>query len=359
MADISSVMSALTACRTGYMGSHLYNCQSCDRRLIGLDHCGNRHCPTCGYERRDEWRESMIDWSLDCDYFHVVFTLPHMLNPLIYVNNKLMYQILCRTATQLLSSICNKQFDCEPGMVLILHTWGQRMNLHVHVHIIVTAGGLSSDKTKWINIEASHPTMQNDALADQFRTRFLRRLKRLVRSNKLIWPTADLLPTNHEALGLESFEQMVECVDPALTKTPLSPGKSRRVLTTTEKALFDKLGSKQWIANCQPTPPEYDGPERIINYLSGYVQGIVISDARIIDYDGQFVTIRYKDYKAGDVKTFKLERGEFVRRFAMHIQPRGSKRLRYAGIFTAGGREGLFGALQETDCRSSAQIGSN
>ncbi len=100
---------------------------------------------------------------------------------------------------------------------------------------------------------------------------------------------------------------MVECVDPALTKTPLSPGKSRRVLTTTEKALFDKLGSKQWIANCQPTPPEYDGPERIINYLSGYVQGIVISDARIIDYDGQFVTIRYKDYKAGDVKTFKLE----------------------------------------------------
>jgi hypothetical protein len=202
----------------------------------------------------------------------------------------------------------------------------------------MTAGGLSSDKTKWINISQSHPAMQNDALADQFRTRFLRRLKSLVRSNQLIWPTADLLPTNHEALGLDSFEQMVEFVDPAFTKTPLSPGKSRRVLTTTEKALFDKLGSKQWIANCQPTPPEYDGPERVINYLSNYVQGNVISDARIIAYDGEYVTIRYKDYKAGDVKTFKLERGEFVRRFAMHIQPRGSKRLRYAGIFTARGR---------------------
>ena len=132
---------------------------------------------------------------------------------------------------------------------------------------------------------------------------------------------------------------MVEFVDPALIKTPRSPGKSRRVLTTTEKALFDKLGSKQWIANCQPTPPEYDGPERVINYLSNYVQGNVISDARIIAYDGQHITIRFKDYKAGDVKTFKLERGEFVRRFAMHIQPRGSKRLRYAGLFTARGRE--------------------
>ncbi|MDX1926577.1 MAG: transposase [Pirellulaceae bacterium] len=163
-------------------------------------------------------------------------------------------------------------------------------------------------------------------------------MDRVARRNQLIWPTADLLPTNHEALGLESFEQMVEFVDPAFTKTPLSPGKSRRVLTTTEKALFDKLGSKQWIANCQPTPPEYDGPERVINYLSNYVQGNVISDARIIDYDGQYVTIRYKDYKAGDVKTFKLERGELVRRFAMHIQPRGSKRLRYSGIFTARGR---------------------
>ena len=124
MADISTVMNALTSCRTGYMGSHLYNCQSCDRRLIGLDHCANRHCPTCGYERREEWRESMIDWTLDCEYFHIVFTLPHTLNPLVYVNNKLMYQTLCRIATQLLSSICKKQFDCEPGTVLILHTWG-------------------------------------------------------------------------------------------------------------------------------------------------------------------------------------------------------------------------------------------
>ena len=87
--------------------------------------------------------------------------------------------------------------------------------------------------------------MQNDSLADQFRSRFLRRLKSLVRSNQLIWPTADLLPTSHDALGLDSFEQMVEFVDPALTKTPLSPGKSLRVLTTTERALFDKLGSKQ------------------------------------------------------------------------------------------------------------------
>ncbi len=339
MAVISTVMNALTSCRTGFMGSHLYNCQSCDRRLIGLDHCANRHCPTCGYERREEWREGIIDWSLDCEYFHVVFTLPHTLNPLIYVNNKLMYQVLCRTATQLLSKICEKQFDCTPGMVLILHTWGQKMNAHAHVHIIMTAGGVSSDKTKWINIDSSHPAMQNDSLADQFRTRFLRRLKSLVRSNQLIWPTADLLPTNYEALGLDSFEQMVEFVDSAFTKTPLSPGKSRRVLTTIEKALFDKLGSRQWIANCQPTPPEYDGPERVINYLSNYVRGNVISDTRIINYDGQYVTIRFKDYKAGDVKTFKIERGEFVRRFAMHIQPRGSKRLRYAGLFTARGRE--------------------
>ena len=81
LAVIDTVMNALTSCRTGFMGSHLYNCQSCDRRLIGLDHCANRHCPTCGYERREEWRESMIDWTLDCEYFHIVFTLPHTLWP--------------------------------------------------------------------------------------------------------------------------------------------------------------------------------------------------------------------------------------------------------------------------------------
>ncbi len=145
---------------------------------------------------------------------------------------------------------------------------------------------------------------------------------------------------------------MVELIDPAFTKTPLSPGKSRRVLTNTEKALFDKLGSKQWIANCQPTPPEYDGPERVINYSSNYVQGNVISDAPIIAYDGEYVTIRFKDYMAGDVKTFKLERGEFVRRFAMHIQPRGSKRLQYAGLFTARGREACLALCNKLISRS-------
>ena len=160
------------------------------------------------------------------------------------------------------------------------------MNAHAHVHIIMTAGGVSSDKTKWINIDSSHPAMQNASLADQFRTRFLRRtagswFREKPDASELFARSSGFLQTQLHAPinapGLASFEQMVEFVDPAFTKTPLPPGKSRRVMTNTEKALYDKLGDRQWIASCQPTPPEYDGPERVINYLSNYVQGNVIS----------------------------------------------------------------------------------
>ena len=306
MQNISHVVNLLTACGTGWLGSHLFACNNCHRRLIGMNHCGNLHCPECGRERRGQWRSDMIQWSLDCNYFHIVFTLPHTLNPLIYTNPKLIYRLLMRTASNVLTRVCKRKLGCTPGLTIILHTFGQRMNLHVHVHIVMTAGGLSDDRTQWINIPDDHPAVHADALADEFKRTFLYRLKRMVRRNLLTWPTIDNLTASHEALGMESYEQTVQFIDPQRTNTPLPPGARRRALTTVENALFDHLSTKQWIAHSQPTPPQFQGAERVINYLSHYVAGSVISDGRLLSDDGTYVTIRIKDYKAGDVKEFQL-----------------------------------------------------
>ena len=134
--NISRVLRLLTACRTGRMGSHVYECQACQRSLIGLNSCNDRHCSCCGGDRRDEWREQMIGWELDCDYFHVVFTLPHVLNPLILLNPEQMYKLLMRSVIDVLKRICEREFGCQPGIAVVLHTWGQRMNLHVHAALV-------------------------------------------------------------------------------------------------------------------------------------------------------------------------------------------------------------------------------
>lgn len=216
---IHRALNLLTPCRTGRLGSHLYLCNGCDRSLIGLNSCNNRHCPCCGEPRRDKWRTQVNAWSLQCNFLHIVFTLPHELNALLFVNPRELYKLMCRVAIEVIMDTCRREFGCVPGVVLALHTWGQRMNLHVHCHVIVTEGGLSLDGSQWINIPADHPAIQGEALAVAFRKKFLRRLRHRLERNLLHWPTLDTLPVDPAALGMLSYP-VFPVVD--LAKDPLT-----------------------------------------------------------------------------------------------------------------------------------------
>jgi len=380
LATINGVLDLLTACRTGRLGSHVYHCQACQSSLIGLNSCSNRHCACCGQERRQQWHEKMSGLELECSYYHVVFTLPHELNPLLHVNPRPLYKLLMRSATDVLRCTCQRELDCMPGMVLALHTWGQRMNLHVHCHVILTAGGLSSDGQHWRTIPVDHPSLSSQALSDMFRRMFLRRLLYRLTRDQLLWPTRLQMPADPQAIGLDSYrvfadiygqvrtddEPVVpanhdlpanhdppashdlppsaECpqcgssyqcswCQPSQLKdaahTSLSQPRPRQP-TEPEAKLLAVLKRKTWMVDSQPPPAEFQGPQAIIGYLANYVTGTCISNSRLISQSHGQVSIRVKDYKAGQVKQVSFEGEELVRRFVLHILPRGLRRMRYA-----------------------------
>lgn len=341
--EISRVLNVITACRTGKLGSHVFNCAGCQRSLIGLNKCGNRHCTSCGAARRDKWTQDMLGWSLDCDYLHVVFTLPHEPNELLQLNPKRLYGVLFRSVSQTLSKTLERQLGFRPGMILTLHTWGQQLNSHVHVHVIITAGGLSLDGKRWIDLSRDHPAMRDAALAATFKRTFVRRLRHWFRRNELLWPgeaeVAQPDEKQEEVEQLEGEDDVQESEPTAMAK----PSRSRpcvRELTDNERQLLAKIEAKNWMVQCQWPPDKHQGPTAIVKYLAGYVRGTAIGNRRLLDNDGQHVTFRYKDYRDNaKVKTLSLPGPEFVQRFCLHILPRGLQRVRYAGLFQARGRD--------------------
>jgi hypothetical protein len=133
----------------------------------------------------------LVGWSLDCDYLHTVFTLPHELNGVIHAHQKILYKLQFSCVSDVLNQTAEEEYGCQVGMVQVLHTWGQRLGLHVHIHVVMTAGGLSLDKTQWLPISADDQAMQREVLAAKFRKTYLRRLKTLIMQRKVVWPEAD------------------------------------------------------------------------------------------------------------------------------------------------------------------------
>ena len=375
--NVSRVLNLITACRTGRMGSHLYRCALCQRGLMGMDHCDDRHCTKCGQERRVAWRKEMISWSLDCDYFHCVFTLPHQFNALIYANSRNLYGLLISTGKDAMLAVMRDEFGCVPGITQMLHTWGQPMNQHVHTHMIVTAGGLSLDSTQWITVDPNHPAIQPEHLAKVFRKKFLTRVGHRLRRNVLVWPTRSLLPEGdcHEALGLSSYEQMLSLCGPELCgpesedvpppdvddepsqvvsqciETGVAPRRAtgrQRELTLQEAELLQKLKAMRWVVDCQVTPPGISGPHRAISYLARYFTGVAISDKRLVSDSDGTVTFSYKDYRAGKERKLKsLTGAEFNMRFMLHILPRNFARVRHSGLFMPAGRDERLAKCRE------------
>jgi hypothetical protein len=237
-----------------------------------------------------------MGWNVQCEYQHLVFTLPHRLNPWLRTHTRDLYNLLIRSVRDVLLNLHKKHFDCQPGALLTLHTWGQQMKQHVHVHVILTGGGLSLDGQKWVPVDHQAPQLSRESLAAEFKKMFLRRLR----------------------------EQ---------GKRWLASQKDDANATARVAELLEALEKKTWVVNNQSPPPGKSGPEAVVNYLARYVAGVAISDSRIVGDDGTHVYFRRKDYQANIKTTEKVTGREFVRRFCLHILPQNFSRVRSIGLF--------------------------
>ena len=250
-------------------------------------------------QTRAAWTEALLRWALPIDYLHIVFTLPHEFIPLGMANERTMYRLLFAAARTTLAELAKTHHAVRLGYVLVLHTWGQRMNLHVHVHCLVTTGGLTMDGSAWVPLNIESAAFDKTALTARFRQNYLDGLRRLFRRQKLSMPGS-----------------MAHVVDEPSLERWLRP-----------------VLAKTWQINVQPPPNACDGPSALVKYLARYVVGTAIRDKRILRYDGRCVVIGIKNYRTGNYEERRMTGDEFVGRFTYHILPRYFQRVRYCGIF--------------------------
>lgn len=294
-------VNAIMKCRTPAMGGVVKECSVCKKWEFHYKACKNRHCPQCGAFEKAQWLEEQKKWLLPIHYFHVVFTIDHVFNPLVAFNQKLLFTLFINTAAQLLKEFGHKYLGGEIGFSMVLHTWGQTMQEHLHLHFIVTGGALVSSSTvyRWnpASREFLFPVL---LLSNQFRNRFCFELSQLWAQGKL--------NTHDGALAV-----------PTMLQSALS---------------------KDWEVYIQA--PVY-GPEKLIEYLGRYIFRIAISNHRILDVGKDTVSFKYIDHRdQGEEKLMTLHAHEFIRRFLAHVLPAGFVRIRHFG-------------LHHSSCRSKLQ----
>lgn len=297
----AKAVSAIIQCRTPAMGGVVKECSECKKWEFHYKACKNRHCPQCGAFEKAQWLEAQKKWLLPIHYYHVVFTIDHIFNPLVAFNQKLLFNLFIETAAKLLKEFGHKYLGGEIGFSMVLHTWGQTMQDHLHIHFIVTGGALVSSPTgyRWnpASREFLFPVL---LLSNQFRNRFCFELSQLWAQGKL--------NTHDGALDV-----------PAMLQSALS---------------------KDWEVYIQS--PIY-GPEKLIEYLGRYIFRIAISNHRIVTVGKDTVTFSYLDNRdEGKEKVMTLHALEFIRRFLSHVLPDGFVRIRHFG-------------LHHSSCRSKLQ----
>jgi len=287
------VMRAVSRCRTPELGGHRDRCSKCGHEAIVFHSCRNRHCPRCQSEARAKWLEDRRKELLNVPYFHVVFTVPDKLNPLALHAPAVFYDLLFRAVAQTLLEIGASRMGARLGFLAVLHTWGQLLTLHPHIHCVVPGGGFSLDGQRWIS---SSPTffLPVKVLSRRFRTVLSAMLQEAFDDGSLVLP--DSVARDRTAFQL------------------LLAGASH-----TDWVVYSKK--------------PFGGPEQVLGYLAAYTHRIAISNRRIMDWDGERVTFSYKDYRNGnEQKTTSLETSEFMRRFLMHVVPPRFVRIRYYGF---------------------------
>jgi Putative transposase/Transposase zinc-binding domain len=298
------VMTAIEVCRTAALGGHLEQCDHCGHQRNAYNSCSDRHCPKCQSLARAQWLEDRQSELLTTQYFHVVFTLPQQIATVAYQNKRELYGILFRAAAETLLTIGAdpKHLGAKIGFFAVLHTWGQNLLHHPHLHCVVTGGGLSADGTEWISCRAGF-FLPVGVLSRLFRRLFLEYLLKAFHVGKLEFFSS-----------LESLRDQSSFLD---------------YLAPTREA--------EWVVYAKRP---FAGPEQVLDYVGRYTHRVAISNNRLLDIADGKVTFHYKDYRHdAQQKTMTLQAEEFIRRFLLHVLPEGFQRIRYYGFLANRYRE--------------------
>jgi hypothetical protein len=287
-------LEALIRCRTSGAGGHVSYCNNCGHKEQSYNSCRDRHCPKCQFIKQEQWVDKLKSRLMPGRYFHIVFTVPHQLNTMFYINQRECYRILFSSAWEALKKAGNNSgfLGAEVGAVAVLHTWGQTLSYHPHVHMLVPAGGLSEDGMEWIEAPRTF-FVPVKALSAMFRGIIVRQLKELINEGNLKLP-----------IDFEGFEPM-------------------------KKELY----SKNWNVYCKKA---LGGINSVLQYLGRYTHRVAISNSRLMGLENGKISFRYRSYRQGQrryqMKTMALDTLEFARRFLQHILPSGFYKIRYFGI---------------------------
>jgi len=311
--DQLKVMSAIETCRTAALGGHVEACQDCGHQRIAYNSCRNRHCPRCQGAAARTWLEAQEVNLLPVGYFHVVFTLPAEIADIAFQNKALVYDLLFKAASQTMLTIAAdpKHLGARIGITAVLHTWGSAMTHHPHIHMIVPGGGIAPDG-QWIS---SRPAflLPVRVLGALFRRLFITRLLEL-----------------HDGGRLAFFGKMAALIDRRAFQRHLAPVRRKR-----------------WVVYAKPP---FASPQAVLAYLSRYTHRVAISNSRLIGFDWTGVTFRYKNYRrsgADRQQVMTLAADEFIRRFLIHVLPRGFHRIRHYGLLASSTRKGCLAQARD------------
>jgi hypothetical protein len=291
------VLVAVEQCRTAALGGHVDRCSQCGKEATSFNSCRSRHCPKCQVNARDRWLDGRRTELLPVKYVHVVFTIPHELCWLALHNKKVIYDLLfrCSAATLLEIAADDKHLGAKIGFLSVLHTWGQTLQIHPHIHCVIPSGGLSPDHASWIR--PRYPFfLPVKVLSRVFRGKFVNGLRRAFREHNIEFPG--------------------------------------RLQSLSNKDNFNKLlrmlFRRDWVVYAKPP---FGGPEYVLQYLARYTHRVAISNHRIVNFADGKVTFRWKNYaQKGKTRLMTITAEEFLRRFLLHTLPRGFVRIRFYGF---------------------------
>jgi len=296
------VMSAIESCRTVALGGHVMRCEDCSHTQIAYNSCRNRHCPKCQGAAAKEWLAAREAELLPVPYYHVVFTLPAQIADIAYQNKAVIYDLLFTASAETMTTIAAdpKHLGARIGLISVLHTWGSTMTHHPHVHMIVPGGGISLDGKRWVSCRPKF-FLAAPVLSCLFRGLFLHKLLAAHRAGRLTFFGAHAHLNNARAFA----------------------------------AYLAPLHKTKWYVHGKRP---FGGPKAVLAYLSRYTHRVAISNSRLIAFDRTGVTFKYKDYRADGRarhKIMTLATNEFIRRFLIHVLPKGFHRIRHYGLFAS------------------------
>jgi len=291
------VMTAIEVCRTAALGGHLERCDQCGQERNCYNSCGDRHCPKCQSLARAKWLEDRQSELLEVGYFHVVFTVPQEVADIAYQNKELVLGILFRATAETLRTIAAdpKHLGAEIGFFAVLHTWGQNLQFHPHLHCVIPGGGLSPDGERWVSCKPDF-FLPIRVLSSLFQRLFL-----------------EALQATFDAGKLQFFHALESLREPLAFARHMAKAKAH-----------------DWVVYAKRP---FAGPQQVLDYVGRYTHRVAISNNRLLDIEGDQVQFKWKDYRHGDqIKTMTLSADEFIRRFLLHVMPNGFHRIRYYGF---------------------------